>query len=196
MSTSQRHVDAAALKGLAHPLRVELFDALIAAGSATASQLAEQLGESSGATSYHLRQLARHGYIEDDPAHAGGRERWWRPVPGGMTIAASDMAGDSASQRAAMQVARQFADQRARRVDEFLRHSEANGDSPWVDASMFSSAMVALTVEETSALSEHLADALSAFLEPLREREDPPNARRVATHINVFPVVGAGQEES
>src|SRR5918992_3582531 len=40
--------------------------------------LAARHGESTGATSYHLRMLARYGFVEDDPGHDSGRERWWR----------------------------------------------------------------------------------------------------------------------
>lgn len=73
-----RSLDARSLRGLAHPLRMRLLDALRFGGPATASQLAAKLGESSGATSYHLRQLAAHGFIEDAPSAAragngGGR---------------------------------------------------------------------------------------------------------------------------
>lgn len=50
-------------------------------GPATATSLARVLGENTGATSYHLRQLAEHGFIEDDPALGHGRERWWRARP-------------------------------------------------------------------------------------------------------------------
>ena len=64
-------LDARSLRGLAHPLRMRLLTALRRGGPATASQLAEKLGESSGATSYHLRQLAAHGFVEDAP------EQWW-----------------------------------------------------------------------------------------------------------------------
>jgi DNA-binding transcriptional ArsR family regulator len=46
------------LRGLAHPLRVRLLGLLRSDGSSTATRLAERLGQSSGATSYHLRQLA------------------------------------------------------------------------------------------------------------------------------------------
>ncbi|MFE2287326.1 ArsR/SmtB family transcription factor [Streptomyces sp. NPDC059443] len=73
-----RTLDAQSLRGLAHPLRIRLLGALRHDGPATASQLAERLGESSGATSYHLRQLAAHGFVEDAPEHGKGRERWWR----------------------------------------------------------------------------------------------------------------------
>ncbi|MYV61205.1 helix-turn-helix domain-containing protein, partial [Streptomyces sp. SID4931] len=54
-------VDARTLRSLAHPLRIRLLNALREFGPATASKLGERLGESSGATSYHLRQLAESG---------------------------------------------------------------------------------------------------------------------------------------
>ena len=69
--------DVASVRALAHPLRLELLDLLRFDGPSTATRLAGRVGESSGATSYHLRQLARHGYIEEAEQH-GGRERWWR----------------------------------------------------------------------------------------------------------------------
>src|SRR5690242_18100440 len=79
-----RKLDARSLRGLAHPLRMQLLDALRFGGPATASQLAEKLGESSGATSYHLRQLAAHGFVADDPERGKGRERWWKAVHTGL----------------------------------------------------------------------------------------------------------------
>src|SRR6478735_12446143 len=79
-------LDMAALRALAHPLRVEIMNELSDFGPATASMLAERLGESSGATSYHLRQLARHDIIVEDSERGSGRERWWRMAPGGVTI--------------------------------------------------------------------------------------------------------------
>ena len=81
-------VSADSLKGMAHPLRLALLSALEARGRATASLLAADLGESSGATSYHLRQLHRHGFVVDADQQGTGRERWWQPVPGGWTMSA------------------------------------------------------------------------------------------------------------
>jgi len=78
-----RRLDPRSLRGLAHPLRMRLLSTLRHDGPATASQLAEKLGESSGATSYHLRQLAAHGFVEDDPERGKGRERWWRAAKEG-----------------------------------------------------------------------------------------------------------------
>ncbi|MYS83583.1 helix-turn-helix domain-containing protein [Streptomyces sp. SID5474] len=70
-----------ALKALAHPRRQRILRELEASGPATSASLARALTLNTGATSYHLRELARHGFVEDfaDP-HAHGRERWWRAV--------------------------------------------------------------------------------------------------------------------
>jgi Helix-turn-helix domain len=77
-----KHLDGPSLRALAHPLRMRLLAELRYHGPATATRLGERLGESSGSTSYHLRVLAAHGLVVDDPDHAagGGRggQRWWR----------------------------------------------------------------------------------------------------------------------
>ncbi|WP_235032329.1 ArsR/SmtB family transcription factor [Actinacidiphila yanglinensis] len=75
-----RVLDPRSLRALAHPLRMQILGALRDYGPATASGLGSRLGESSGATSYHLRQLAARGFVEDDPERGTGRERWWRAV--------------------------------------------------------------------------------------------------------------------
>ena len=66
------------IKGLAHPLRLKILGALRIGGPATASGLAETLGESSGATSYHLRQLEKFGFVVEDSGRASKKERWWK----------------------------------------------------------------------------------------------------------------------
>ena len=71
-------LDPRTLRGLAHPLRVRMLNLLRERGPSTASRLAGLLGQSSGATSYHLRQLAAYGFVEEDPERGTARERWWR----------------------------------------------------------------------------------------------------------------------
>src|SRR5690349_15392883 len=71
-------LDAHTIRGLAHPLRVKMLGLLRQGGPATATQLAARLGQSSGATSYHLRQLAAYGFVLEDTSRGEGRERWWR----------------------------------------------------------------------------------------------------------------------
>ena len=60
--------DASGLKALAHPVRLRILGLLRLDGPATASGLADRLGLNSGATSYHLRHLERHGFVLEDAA--------------------------------------------------------------------------------------------------------------------------------
>ena len=68
----------AGLKALSHPVRLQLLGLLRVDGPATATTLAAQVGINSGAASYHLRQLAQHGFITDAPERGNARERWWQ----------------------------------------------------------------------------------------------------------------------
>src|SRR3712207_131533 len=70
--------DVESLRAVAHPVRNKLLALLRYEGPATASQLGRRLDESSGSTSYHLRQLARYGFVEEDPEQPNRRDRRWR----------------------------------------------------------------------------------------------------------------------
>ena len=82
---SARELDANALKSFAHPLRLRIYELLDEHGPSTATRLAGLLGQNTGATSYHLRELARHGMIETVPELGKGKEKYWRIVPGGFS---------------------------------------------------------------------------------------------------------------
>jgi hypothetical protein len=65
------------MRALAHPLRWALLEALTHAGTLTATQASEMLGESPANCAFHLRTLAKYGFVEE--AGGGkGRERPWR----------------------------------------------------------------------------------------------------------------------
>ncbi|MFE6053800.1 ArsR/SmtB family transcription factor [Kitasatospora sp. NPDC056446] len=71
-------ITAKGMRAMAHPVRMQLVGLLRKHGPSTATRLAEQLGLNSGATSYHLRQLAAAGFVEEDRERGNARERWWR----------------------------------------------------------------------------------------------------------------------
>lgn len=91
---SQIAPDPTALKALAHPLRLRMLGMLRIDGPATASGLAARLGLNSGATSYHLRQLALHDFIEEDQGRGSQRDRWWRARHETTNYLASDAEGE------------------------------------------------------------------------------------------------------
>lgn len=73
--------DVRSMRAMAHPLRMKIVGSLRLDGPATASMLARRLDTDSGQASFHLRQLARAGFVEDAPELGKGprgRERWWR----------------------------------------------------------------------------------------------------------------------
>jgi DNA-binding transcriptional ArsR family regulator len=97
-ATAHRAIrDVPSLQALAHPTRLALLEAIGLAGAMTATQASAVVGESPTACAYHLRMLARLGFIEE--AGGGkGRERPWRLVPAGFTI--GEDPGDPASAKA------------------------------------------------------------------------------------------------
>jgi predicted transcriptional regulator len=75
------------MRALAHPARIALWQHLLLEGPATATECAPIAGLSPSACSYHLRQLARYGFVEQDQqAAVNGRERPWRAVVTSTTI--------------------------------------------------------------------------------------------------------------
>ena len=60
-----------------HPVRVALLDLLAEVDTVTANEASRRLGYSSGLCSFHLRQLAKSGLIEEAP-RGRGRIKPWR----------------------------------------------------------------------------------------------------------------------
>jgi DNA-binding transcriptional ArsR family regulator len=84
--------DPKAIRALAHPLRLDLLDLLLATGPVTAARCGRILGVSQASCSFHLRQLAKYGFVEDAGPGSDRRERQWRMphpqirLPGGDTV--------------------------------------------------------------------------------------------------------------
>jgi len=78
MEFSRVHPDLEGLKALAHPTRIRILTLLRLDGPATATTLARRLDLNTGATSYHLRHLARHGFAVEDSDRGNARDRWWK----------------------------------------------------------------------------------------------------------------------
>ncbi|WOX10007.1 helix-turn-helix domain-containing protein [Streptomyces sp. N50] len=183
----QRRLDARSLRGLAHPLRMQLLDALRQHGPATASQLAERLGESSGATSYHLRQLAEHGFVEDAPERGKGRERWWQAVDQSIRYDSTDFEDASPEVRGLTEV---FIQEGAARHGRELAAWLGTRDQ-WSPAWSSSSDMSDATVRLTPDLAAELIGRMHALIDDYRGRvpdKDTPESEQVRIHTHLFPI--------
>lgn len=162
-----RPLDPRTLRGIAHPLRMRLLTALRHDGAATASQLAQRLGESSGATSYHLRQLAAHGFVEDDPGRGSGRERWWKASTEGTSIDHSLLNNaDPAVRGAASLFIQEVAAQHTAEVSTWLG-TEHEWSKEWRESSDLSD----FTLQLTPARARELNKRVHALIESYREPE-------------------------
>ncbi|MFJ3401745.1 ArsR/SmtB family transcription factor [Streptomyces microflavus] len=180
------NINARTLRTLAHPLRIRLLNALREFGPATASGLGERLGESSGATSYHLRQLAESGLVEDAPDLGKGRERWWRAAHEGTMFEIADF--------------RKHADPEVRGAIDFVMHEVATTHAQemstwlgtmdewpqeWQQSWDISDFKIRLTPE----LAQELSGKLHAVMESYRDRvpEGTEGSAVVRTHLHAFP---------
>jgi DNA-binding transcriptional ArsR family regulator len=158
VSKDADELDVTAVRALAHPLRLRMLDLLRFDGPATATMLARRLGESSGSTSYHLRQLARHGFIEE-AAKRGGRERWWSYRERRVSIA-----GNADSSRVQTLLG-ELLSREAYALHSYL--SADVRDAAWDDAAFFQTKALILTAGELKELSTAI-DATVARLKRCR----------------------------
>lgn len=184
----ERTIDLESLKALAHPLRVKIFDVLSTYGSFTASGLAERLGESSGATSYHLRQLEKHGFVREVEDRGVGRERWWERTPGGITLGAAEASKTSAGREASQLIVREWTSNRERALGEFLNRGYDELDPRWVEASVISLTNVFVTSEELAEFNERFMAMVGEFAD-LHRNQRTPGSRPVQIQYHGFPVI-------
>jgi DNA-binding transcriptional ArsR family regulator len=180
--------DPQALRALAHPLRGKLLASLRIDGAATASMLARRYGESSGATSYHLRMLARYGFVEDDPGRGGARERWWRAAHE-MTdwSPAAFLDSEPGEGEAARQFMRRLVADYSRWLAGFVEELESWGPE-WHEASEVTDLVLRLTPGQLKALKEELLATIFRYREAA---PDAPGAERVIVLLQAFPQRGA-----
>lgn len=175
--------DGHQLKVLAHPLRSRLLGALRHAGPATATALASRLGTNSGATSYHLRQLAEVGLVEDDPEHSSGRDRWWRAAHGSTTWRSTDY--DPDAEAAVSWLLRRQANLAAGWVNDWLDERE-QWPPEWQGVADQSDYHLRLTPDGLQALLDEVHEVIRRH----RDAADPatPGAEDVAFLLQSFPV--------
>ena len=187
-SPPTRQIDMESLKGLAHPLRVEILDTLSTYGQFTASGLAERLGESSGATSYHLRQLERHGFVREVEGRGTGRERWWERVPGGIDLNITELDDTPANRAASRTVLRQWERSRSALLNDFIERGPDVLPLEWMAATDTSTANLRLTVEQLSEITQEWERFSHAIVDRYRG-QNLPGSRPVQIHFNAFPVM-------
>jgi DNA-binding transcriptional ArsR family regulator len=166
----ERGLGAAELRALAHPLRLRMLG-LLREGPATASQLGRALGESSGATSYHLRVLASVGMVEEDVDRGNARERWWRRPDEIVIVSAVPGTGDEEYEAAQAQLKAVFLEFDEQAMERYLQLREQLGERG-EEATYIGNFRVEATVEEISELRETILRLVDALRRPPEARPE------------------------
>lgn len=182
----QVHLDARQVRALAHPLRMRLLGTLRVDGPATATTLAEKLDTNTGATSYHLRQLAEVGLVAEDPELGTGRQRWWRAAHDISNFEPTDFDDDPDARAAAEWIQADQVRLMAEQAERWM--SVASGDSrQWRDAAGMGDIMLRLGPDRLRALNDELWQVLMRYHD--EPASDDPDARHVHVFVAAFPRV-------
>lgn len=170
--------DPHVLRAMAHPLRLAILEELARLGPATATDLSERVGESAANCSWHLRQLAKYGFIEE--AEGGtGRQRPWRLVVRSTRI---PVAGDDEPDFA--QASDALIDVLLDRELAALRAwlaARRQAPKPWRDGATTTTSWDYLTAEEMQQFRQEFLALLDRwiFAERMDPARRPPHARPV-----------------
>ncbi|GAA4570887.1 helix-turn-helix domain-containing protein [Micromonospora coerulea] len=179
-------LDHRQVRVLAHPLRMRLLGALRVNGPATATALAALLDTNTGATSYHLRQLAEAGLVTEDPDRGTGRQRWWRAAHDVTNWEPTDF-DDDPDARAAIEwiegdQVRQFVEHAERWLAVRHRWSPA-----WRDAFGMGDIFISLPPARLEALKAEVWEILDRY----NREADPaePDAEQVHVFLAAYPLL-------
>lgn len=159
--------DVRALRALAHPLRNRLLGLLRLEGSSTATLLGARVGESSGSTSYHLRQLAAYGFVEEVQGRGAGR--WWQARHRQSSWTAAGLQGQPDGQEVAAEALRLIVGVQGRLLQAWSDQRSALG-AEWEEAA--SAPPVGSSRTATSRLCARKTTPRSARVSP---RDRPSN---------------------
>jgi hypothetical protein len=185
--------DASAMRALAHPLKWTLMDVLLTEGTATSTRCAEVTGESQATCSFHLRQLARYGLVEEAPS-ASKKERPWRLAT--VEQSWSRVQPDHQRAEAVRELEQVFVQHEFATLMRWIRTAPAHGDE-WQRASMRAGAIAWLTADELAALRDQIEELMLAFRDRVTDpAKRPAGSRLVRLFSAGYPLPEAGREAS
>jgi DNA-binding transcriptional ArsR family regulator len=160
--------DPKVLRAISHPVRNRILTELTASGPMRAADIARELDIPANQASFHLRQLAKYGLIEEDPEAARDkRDRVWRPTSEHGLMVRLDEIEKAPGGEAASQVFRQNAASWGHAVVE----AAYNGPRPPDTLRTINENALKLTQEEAIQLAEDLDEVIARWLERTRGRD-------------------------
>lgn len=178
------------LRTLAHPVRYELLNHLLAAGPATASQCARAVGDTPSNCSYHLRALAKAGLVAPDES-GDARERPWRALVTGFSVP-PDADPASPDGRPAALIAALSIQRDQRLVRGWLARRD-RAPARWRDADHYGLYTLRLTPDELRVLGDQIDALVRPFIAATRD-DAPAGAEAVHLGFHGFPLTADDEE--
>ena len=177
--------DPKALRAMAHPTRLELIGLLRRGGPLTATQAAEQIGESPASCSFHLRQLAKYGLVEE--AGGGrGRQRPWRATA--ISTEWPELGESEEARAAGTMLSRVVIERYFEKSSEWLERQPSE-PREWAAASFFGDYLVHMTSAELQEIEAGIRDLLEPYLKRLEDPAPAPAGSRPVSLIALaFPL--------
>jgi DNA-binding transcriptional ArsR family regulator len=179
--------DVRALRALAHPLRSRLLAQLRLHGPATASQLGRTVGESSGSTSYHLRQLAAYGFVEEVEGQGTARERWWRARHRLTSWRAADIEAQEGGAEVEDELVRIQLDVRGRVLRAWQEQRQELG-AAWTAAASLNDHVLRLRPDQARALADELNAVLARWMDEHPSDVSAEGTELVEVFTDVVPL--------
>ncbi len=173
------------MRAITHPVRLALLEALELEGPLTATGASELIGEPPNACSFHLRQLAKYGFIEE--AGSGpGRNRPWRLTQVGMHF--TDVHDDPDRRLAARGLDRMLRERYFRRLQAFY-DNRTEYPTRWQEVTGGSQFLLHVTPDELHALDEEMTAILDRYRDRMSDpAQRPEDSRAVEVLLFAYPV--------
>jgi predicted transcriptional regulator len=177
--------DPKTLRALTHPVRLALLETLTLEGPLTATAAGELIGESSTTCSFHFRQLAKYGFVEE-AGHGPGRQRPWKLKHIGMRI--SDVNDDPEMSIAAQSLEKMVIDRAFARLQNFI-DARTSYPRQWQENAGSYESILHITVNELKEVQEEFASIFLRFHDRLADPSlRPPDSLPVEVLLFGFPM--------
>lgn len=168
-----RITDPKALRAMAHPTRIDLLDLLGRIGPATAATCARHLDTSQASCSFHLRQLAKYGYVEEAEPSGDKRERLWRITDHEQHWSSAD------GNPAALELEKVFIEREATRMAAWT-DARTTVSEEWQQAAFISGVSAPMTPEELDQVGKQFMELLEPYFARIKDHSQIPEGAKVA----------------
>jgi DNA-binding transcriptional ArsR family regulator len=181
---SRRLTDARVMRAMAHPTRIDLMELVAREGELTATEAGERLGLTPANCSFHLRQLAKYGFVEEG-APRPGRARPWRI--GSVRHSWDETGADAETDAAAQALTSVILDRDVARLHDWIA-GRREVDPAWREAAFLGESLMYLTPEELAVLGEAIIERVLAYSDRIDPERRPDGAVPVQFLTAGFPL--------